>query len=252
MNRLLFLLITFIIASCTTVSQSNEVEVSSAGEVQAIGMDANIYSFNIEESKVTWIGSKPAGKHFGTINFKEGHLAFENGIVSGGKAIIDLNTILATDLIDDTEKHDRLVNHLKSDDFFDVDNYPEAIFEIIEVNEYDPEQAPVTKEEFETDNAPASPLEHRVKQPTHSITGNLTMRDTTLSISFPAAILFSENTIEAKAKFNINRVHWNLKYRDEASVADKTKDRFIYNTVNVGFELKATKKEATDNNQQLQ
>lgn len=45
--------------------------------------------------------------------------------------------------------------------------------------------------------------------------------------------------LKALANFNINRTDWGLMYGDEASVADKAKDQFIYNTVNVGFTLEA-------------
>jgi accessory colonization factor AcfC len=45
--------------------------------------------------------------------------------------------------------------------------------------------------------------------------------------------------LKAKANFNINRTDWGLMYGDEAGAVDKAKDKFIYNTVNVGFELEA-------------
>ena len=78
-----------------------------------------------------------------------------------------------------------------------------------------------------------------VENPTHFISGNLTLRGVTKNITFPAAVSLDNGTVKAKANFNINRIDWNLKYQDESSVADKAKDKFIYNTVNVGFELEA-------------
>lgn len=80
-----------------------------------------------------------------------------------------------------------------------------------------------------------------VTNPTHTITGNLTMRGTTKSVSFPAKVSVDANSIVAEAKFNIDRTDWNLSYGDESSVVDKAQDKFIYNTVNVGFSLVANK-----------
>jgi len=42
-----------------------------------------------------------------------------------------------------------------------------------------------------------------------------------------------------EAKFNIDRTNWNIKYGEEASVTDKIKDKFIYDTVNLGFTVEA-------------
>ncbi len=88
--------------------------------------------------------------------------------------------------------------------------------------------------------------EYAVENPTHAITGNLTMRDTTLSIVFPAKVSMTGDQIMAQAKFNIDRTKWNVSYGDENDMEARAKDKFIYNTVNVGFDIKANKEaEAT-------
>jgi accessory colonization factor AcfC len=50
-----------------------------------------------------------------------------------------------------------------------------------------------------------------------------------------------DGELSAKAKFNIDRTEWNLSYGDEANAVDKAKDKFIYNTVNIGLEVTASK-----------
>ena len=62
-----------------------------------------------------------------------------------------------------------------------------------------------------------------------------------LSIAFPAKLIVEEGIIKAEAKFNIDRTLWGVMYGDEASVADKAKDKFVYNTVNIGLILEADK-----------
>jgi accessory colonization factor AcfC len=64
------------------------------------------------------------------------------------------------------------------------------------------------------------------------------MRENTKNIKFPAAVSASNGSVNAKAGFNINRTEWGLSYGDEAGAVDKAQDRFIYNTVNVGFDIK--------------
>lgn len=228
--------------SCSFPKSEESVKTSNAKNVKDISNKAITYQVSLNKSFISWIGSKPAGKHYGTIFIKYGELAIENNNVIGGKIIIDINSILSEDLKDDPERHDRLTNHLKSDDFFYSEKYPEAIFEITSLNESVSDSIIYSKVEFESKHTPASANEHRIEKSTHNISGNLTMRDTTLSITFPVQIEISDSTLTARAKFNVDRTNWNLKYRDEASVVDKTKDRFIYNTVNIGFEIVADKK----------
>lgn len=229
----------YIFIACGSSKEEDNLQVSNAQKVSEINLSAENYLLNVDKSTVTWIGSKPAGKHNGIIPIKTGTIAISNSTIVGGKMIMDVNAIQTIDLIDEPERNKRLINHLKSDDFFDTDNYPEAIFEITATNPYLPKQDMEVKQEFESDYQPASVTDHMVEAPTHFITGNLTLRDTTLSITFPANISFDNKIVTAIAKFNIDRTNWNLKYRNEASAADKTKDRFIYNTVNVGFDIVA-------------
>lgn len=230
---------TFILSCSSSSNNETSLEVSSAKEVNTYYDIAEQYKINIDSSSVSWIGSKPAGKHHGVIPIVSGEISLEDNNIVGGKVVMNINGITANDLLEDVERHDRLINHLKSDDFFDAENYPEAVFEITSCATYNPNKEIIVKEEFESEHKPASATEHMTDTPTHYITGNLTMRDTTLSITFPVFISVNNKEIVARAKFNIDRTNWNLKYRDEASVADKTKDRFIYNTVNVGFRVLA-------------
>ena len=113
---------------------NNETEAKTAEEVAQIADSAAKYNADTENSSVTWKGSKPAGEHNGTINISEGYLAFEDGNLSGGNFIIDMNTIVNLDL-ESEEYNTKLVNHLKSADFFNVAENPFSVFAITSVDE---------------------------------------------------------------------------------------------------------------------
>lgn len=79
---------------------------------------------NIGQSTITWEGRKVTGSHDGTVRLKSGILVFEDDKFKGGTFVIDMTSIVVTDLTGKSK--DNLEGHLKSDDFFDVDNFPEA------------------------------------------------------------------------------------------------------------------------------
>ncbi|MCW5911453.1 MAG: YceI family protein [Cyclobacteriaceae bacterium] len=86
------------------------------------------------DSKVTWTGTKVIGLHQGTVKVKEGKVMMKDSKLTGGYVVIDMTTITCTDIPDtDPVPKKRLENHLKDADFFDVEKFPTARFEIAEV-----------------------------------------------------------------------------------------------------------------------
>lgn len=225
--------------SCSKSPKGESAVVNEAQEVAEVSENAEMYELNTSRSVITWIGSRPAKQHNGTINVSGGQIAVTDGNISGGEITIDIKSLKDKDL--SGEDKAKLEGHLMSEDFFHADQYPTATFEIVEVVPFDSTYAIEEKEQFKSKFTPASMKEFMVKDPTHKVTGNLTMRGTIKSVSFPAKISMDENSISAEAKFNIDRTDWNLSYGDEASVVDKAQDKFIYNTVNVGLNLLANK-----------
>jgi rhodanese-related sulfurtransferase len=99
------------------------------GQRPAAGLLNGTFPVNLEESRVEWLGRNLLNKHFGTVALKAGEVTCRDGILKGGDFMIDMNTIACTDIAD-TKLSQVLVEHLKSDDFFDVERYPEARFRI--------------------------------------------------------------------------------------------------------------------------
>jgi polyisoprenoid-binding protein YceI len=77
-------------------------------------------------TKISWYGDKIIGSaHTGTIGLIDGWLSTEGNVITGGEFRVDMKSMVNTD-IKDEKMRERLIGHLKSDDFFGVEKYPEA------------------------------------------------------------------------------------------------------------------------------
>lgn len=88
-----------------------------------------------EKTEIVWNGKKVTGEHHGNINLSSGYLMLKRDKVVGGEFVVDMRSITNTDVSNDTYR-EKLVNHLRSDDFFSVEKYPEAHLKITEVEVY--------------------------------------------------------------------------------------------------------------------
>jgi len=170
-----------------------------------------VYQADVESSKITWIGTKPTGAHDGTIAISGGQVMVNNGRITGGEMVIDMNSIVVLDLTDPAT-NERLRGHLLSADFFEVETYPEARFVFTSVEEYTGEQT--GNIEF-----------------THTVSGNLTMKDATRNVSFPARVEIKDGAIKAVSdKFIIDRSEWNVRYGSRRFF-DNLRDNFIHDDI---------------------
>ncbi len=131
---------------------------------------------------------------------------------------------LAVDPASVTEKDKKaadLEGHLKSADFFDAANAPTANFVITKV------------EPYTGDNQC-----NLLADPNYLISGNLTLKDSTVNVTFPAKVDVTESSVTANAKFVIDRTAWGVNYKTEGS----PENWMISKDVEIGFSLKATKK----------
>ncbi len=202
-------------AACKDAPDADKAQVSEAQEVTAPATGTT-YKADLAQSVIEWVGTKPTGRHHGTLRLKSGDLMGDGTTLTGGKFTIDLTTLKADD--QDAEGNAKLAGHLASADFFDVAKYPAATFEITSVQ-------------------PGASGDLKMKDATHTITGNLTLKDSTKSITFPAKVAVTPTAITADASFNMDRTLWGLNYNSDASIQDK----FINKEVNLTLHLVATK-----------
>ena len=90
---------------------------------------AQDYSMDTAKSGIKWSGAKITGdSHSGTLQFQSGTIQFTDGAPSGGAFVVDMTSMVCTDLSEDYGK--KLIGHLMSDDFFSVAAHPTANLKI--------------------------------------------------------------------------------------------------------------------------
>lgn len=105
------------------------LEVGEGAAVPETILKDGLYGIDSAASRLEWTGRNLNGRHNGTISVSGGEVEVKNGGLAGGSVTLDMRSIADLDLKD--EGYNRmLVSHLKSDDFFDVDTYPSAIYAI--------------------------------------------------------------------------------------------------------------------------
>ena len=164
-----------------------------------IGVNAHTINVkvNVQNSKVLWKGSKITKSHDGYVNLKSGSLVIDHGTIVGGVFNIDMSSIKCTD-IESEEYSNKLVKHLKSDHFFNVESNPISSIEIKAAQKY-------------------GKYDPKYKDNIYSILANLTIKGITHPIIFDAEInlLKLDNgnySYTANAKIVIDRTKWDIKY----------------------------------------
>jgi polyisoprenoid-binding protein YceI len=94
-----------------------------------ISATAQELKVDVSKSELKWNGKKVTGEHYGKINLNEGTLTLKDKKIESGKFVIDMNSITVDDL-PAGEWNDKLVGHLKSDDFFGTTTHKDAVLEV--------------------------------------------------------------------------------------------------------------------------
>lgn len=170
-------------------------------EKQTVAIDAS-------KSEITWRAYKVMGKHHGPLSIKSGSIDFNDGNIVGGSFVIDMTSIDCTDLSGDTKA--KLVGHLRSDDFFSVENHPTSKF--------------VIKSSKTTGKGQ------------YEITGDLTVKGITNSITFPATVLKQGDGLIANARMSIDRTKYNVRY-GSGKFFEGLGDNMIYDNFDIEVSL---------------
>lgn len=218
MNRLSkifgMIVIALTIGACNSASVGEKAVTGDAKEVNQVENSAVTMAINTDNSLLEWVGTKPTGQHHGTVMIKSGELFLNDGKIEGGSFVMDMTSIKNEDL-EDPEWNAKLVGHLNSSDFFNTSEFPVGKFEIAEVKNFEGE------------------VKEGEAKPTHTITGNLTIKDITRSVTFNAFVEMNENGFKAHtAQFAIDRAEWDIRYKSK-KFFDNLKDDFVSDEIGI-------------------
>lgn len=213
-------LIAFIaVGAVSCKDNAKESKTSEAKETLNATAAAVPFTIKNANSSIAWAGSKPVGTHTGTINIQEGIIYVKDATIESGKINIDMTSITVTDL-DENSGKGSLEAHLKGTvegkegDFFNVNKYPTATFEITGVAD---------------------------KDGTTMMSGNLTMLDKTHNVTFPVQVTSQENTVHLKSEtFTVDRTKWGINYGSK-SIFDNLGDKFINDEMEITIDVIAAK-----------
>mgnify|MGYP003662983734 CR=1 FL=1 len=164
------LLITFIMLTSFTV----------------LAQDQKTYQLLTEQSNINWKGSYSFlfSEHNGTVDFKNGNLITTNGNITGGTFVVDMTTISNEEYLAGIGP----VGHIRNEDFFDVEKFPEAVLEITSV-------------------------EFFINENRHKMLADLTIKGITKSVEFWPEI--DETNKRMLVKFKIDRTRWEITYNNK-------------------------------------
>ncbi len=160
-------------------------------------VERTAYKAVVSESTAEWTGYKTGGQHNGIIEIKEGYLVVDNNMIVSGNFTIEMNSIK---ILDGDNK--KLLKHIKSDDFFDVEKFQIATFVISGSS---------------------------VEEDKMMVKGDLTIKGITEEIEFLASFAKNEKgqlVLESET-FKVDRTKFNITYKSK-TVFNKLKDKFIY------------------------
>ena len=177
-------LLSLVFVSCENpADQTADAEVGPAlNKTVDSGPDGSSKWTFTENSYIEFTGSKVSGgTQVGRFTNISGYFTIKDGEPVGNdhKVEIDMNSI--------TTEKEKLTSHLKNEDFFDVPSYPVSNYDVTSIT--------------------------KTGEGQYEITGNLTMRGKTNSVTFTSTVVRSETTAAIRAKFDLKRYQWDINYK---------------------------------------
>jgi len=206
----LFLVLITLFSSCEKKKDVSEVVKSESLISPAKGN----YKLDISKSTLSWIGKEITTEtHTGTIDIKSGKIRVEENKSVSGEVLLSMITLNVTDLEGKSKEY--LEGHLKSEDFFGVNDFPEA------------------KLTFKSNNL--SKDQNRL-----SFDGELTIKSITEKVTFDAVLKKENPFLEADAGLTFDRTKFNVRYRS-GSFFDDLGDKLILDDIKVNMNIIAEK-----------
>jgi polyisoprenoid-binding protein YceI len=165
---------------------------------------ATTFAVDAAQSSIRWKAKKVGGEHIGIVKMASGQLNVDGSTLTGGSFVADMKSLRDVDKGESNPFNERLVNHLRSEDFFNVEKFPTSTFKITS----------------------AKPIKGaKAGEPNYTIGGDLSIKGTTKPQTFPAIVNISGSSIQATANFMVNRLDYDIKYR--AAIIGTAADKII-------------------------
>ena len=217
MKKQFFNLLTIVALAVAVVGCKNKADEANTSDAEAATVAKSTsqkYTANVGESSILWKGFKPTGSHEGTIAIESGVFTTNDGKIHSGTFLIDMASIAVTDIPVEEEGNANLTGHLKNADFFDVEKFPSAAFEITGLEEKDGKSM---------------------------LSGNLNLKGVKNNITFPVTVSESGDMLTLTSEaFTIDRSKWNVQYGSK-SFFDNLGDKFINDDIELKINVKAKK-----------
>ena len=176
------------------------------------------YPVDVKTSTITWEGTKVTGAHNGDIQVSNGLITVTDGLISAATVIIDMTTINTLDL--DGGAKESLDGHLSSDDFFGVESFPTAQFELLNLN----------------------PLRGGENGANFTASGKVTIKGRTDEVSFPVKVDMTDDGATISGDMVLDRSKFDVQFRSKSFFDIKDLgDKLIYDEFTIGFTLVAGK-----------
>jgi polyisoprenoid-binding protein YceI len=188
-----------------SMKDDSDTSVNNDMVLEEDSEEGDVYVVDQAQSSLVWSAERIVGNaHTGTVPVT-GSVAVNEDTFVAGEFVIDLTQIT------ESENNERFLTHLSSEDFFEVESYPTATLSVIEVNK------------VSGDN-------------NFTVTANLTIKDITEEITFPATIVKDGENIRATADFTIDRTRWDIVY-DSGTIFSEIGDRAIRDEIEFNLAL---------------
>ena len=164
--------------AATVLEASQSAPTSPVAPPMSVATDPVRFELT-DNTEIEWTGYKIVGSHSGSFLMYEGTIDLPDGTLGGAHFDVIIETM---SVITDNET---LTGVVKGDSFFDVNDFPEATFVSTGV---DPDGE------------------------AYLVTGDLTLRDVTKTIRFPASMSVDDGVFTLTAEFTVNRRDWGIVY----------------------------------------